>query len=354
MDNYYIVSTAMIIFSMVIMIVSVKYNIGLGGKRKRASAMLFAIIIVGAVCECSGTLMNGNDPSLIPLHVMVKTIELSTAPFIGLLCGRSFSDSRLERFLCGILCANTVLEIISVFTGFIFYVDSNNVYHHGQFYLIYLISYILGIAYFIVQGISMSRRFQGKYGLTIVLTVMYVLACIVTQLINSSIKIDWLAISIGAIMLYKFYGDMLLQIDGLTGLLNHWSYEQQIHKLSKKAIIIFFDVDKFKYVNDTYGHAVGDTCLQDIAKCIQSAYGKCGLCFRYGGDEFCVLATKSLDEIENATKDFCERLDNKRLIDEWMPRVSYGYTEYDPAVDNIYDVINKADEMMYSYKQQNK
>lgn len=350
MDKYYTVSMVMVVLSMLIMLISVKFNIGLAKKRRQASAIFFGFIIIGSLCEWTGVMLDGTGASLIFPHILVKTIELSLAPFIGLLCGKSFSDSKWEKLIFCILSLNVVLEICSAFTGLIFYVDDANVYHHGPLYFIYLLSYVIGIIYYVGRGISISRKFPGNYGISIYLTVIFIVACIVTQLIDSKIRIDWLAISMGAMMLYKFYGDMLLQIDGLTELLNHWSYEHTIQSLSGKAVIIFFDVDKFKGVNDKYGHAIGDECLQKVAASIQKVYGSHGMCFRYGGDEFCVIMNHSLNRVDKITDEFLEIINQLRQEYEWMPCVSFGYARYDAKEDDIHDVMRQADEAMYRYK----
>lgn len=351
MDKYYTACTAMVVFSMVIMLISVRFNIGLVKKRRQASATLFAFIIIGAFCEWSGVMLDGKSASLIPLHILVKTIELSLSPFIGLLCGRSFNDSKSEKVFFYILLANVVLEVISAFSGLVFYVDASNVYHHGTLYFVYLTAYVLGIVYFVERGISISRQFSGKYGMCILLVVVFAAVSIATQLMDSSIRIDWIAISVSAIMLYKFYGDMLLQIDGLTGLLNHWSYEHALQKMPEKAVIVFLDVDRFKAVNDTYGHQVGDECLERIAACIRKAYGNYGMCFRYGGDEFCVIMNRAFDNVEKITGEFYKALEQQRKLKEWMPDVSYGCARYDSKVDDIQAVMSRADESMYRYKE---
>lgn len=354
MNKYYTMIAIIVIFSMMIMLFSVKSNIGLSQKRKRASVILFALIIIGILCEWSGVMLNGKDPSLIPIHILVKTIELSLSPFIGLLCGRSFSDSKWELTVFCVLCANAVLEVVSAFSGIIFYVDAMKVYHHGSLYGIYLISYAVGIFYFVGRGISISKQFQGNYGWSIFLVVLFVVLCIITQLVDSDIKVDWLAIAIGAMMLYKFYGDMLLQRDGLTGLLNHWAYEHTIQNIPGKAIFLFFDVDKFKAINDTYGHTTGDACLEKVAACIRKAYGSYGMCFRYGGDEFCVIMMKSLDSVDEATAEFYEELKKYRKEEEWMPNVSCGSVRFDPATESVQEAMQRADEMMYSHKAKNR
>lgn len=351
MDKYYTASMIMTVVTMVIMLISVKFNIGLSKKQRQASAILFGLIVVGTVCEWSGVLLDGKSAVLIPLHIFVKTIELSLAPFIGLMCGRIFSTSRWEKRIFWLLSFNVVLEVISAFSGMIFYVDAANSYHHGPLYIIYLLSYALGIVYFIGRGIRISKQFQSKHGLPILLVVLFAVGCIITQLIDSEIRIDWIAISISAIMLYKFYGDMLLQMDGLTGLLNHWSFEHTIQNLSKEAIILFFDVDQFKEVNDQYGHLVGDACLEKVASGLKKTYGNDGMCFRYGGDEFCVIMTHSLNHVDKRIQKFYHILNGYQKSEEWMPSVSVGYAAFDPKKDTIQEVTRRADERMYKDKE---
>ena len=80
------------------------------------------------------------------------------------------------------------------------------------------------------------------------------------------------------------------QLDGLTGLLNQNSFLNRSEEMNyTNGMLIVFDVDDFKHVNDVYGHVKGDLCLRIIADCIKKAYAKYGYCYRVGGDEFCVL-----------------------------------------------------------------
>ena len=62
------------------------------------------------------------------------------------------------------------------------------------------------------------------------------------------------------------------------------------------GLLIVFDVDNFKQVNDCYGHLQGDACLAAIAACLKKAYARCGYCYRIGGDEFCVLLKNTARE----------------------------------------------------------
>ena len=81
---------------------------------------------------------------------------------------------------------------------------------------------------------------------------------------------------------------------------------------NEKAAVLFFDVDDFKSVNDQYGHLYGDECLKFVGKAILDVYGDKGSCYRIGGDEFCVILKKGLDQIELLNEQLTNVLSSKR------------------------------------------
>jgi diguanylate cyclase (GGDEF)-like protein len=81
-----------------------------------------------------------------------------------------------------------------------------------------------------------------------------------------------------------------LHTDPLTQVGNRRAYENQIADLPPKSAFIVVDVDRFKQINDTLGHEVGDRCLRLIAESIRSTSDRCyRCCYRVGGDEFVVI-----------------------------------------------------------------
>ena len=120
------------------------------------------------------------------------------------------------------------------------------------------------------------------------------------------------------------------------------------------AVVVLFDVDDFKKVNDTYGHYPGDYCLQQIGACIIKVYKKCGKCFRIGGDEFCVIISSSKNSVIELNQQFVEELSAIRAEDERIPHVSMGYAFYDYGIPNISSVVAKADRMLYENKAKKK
>ncbi len=89
------------------------------------------------------------------------------------------------------------------------------------------------------------------------------------------------------------------ETDKLTGLPNRQSMDAFIIRQASFAMtfsIIMMDIDNFKKVNDTYGHTEGDAILQDLAASIKASIRQSDKCFRYGGEEFCVVCPQSTAE----------------------------------------------------------
>jgi diguanylate cyclase (GGDEF)-like protein len=90
--------------------------------------------------------------------------------------------------------------------------------------------------------------------------------------------------------------------DELTGLLNRKALSGALAEISgapkprKSVAVLIFDIDNFKEVNDTHGHAAGDACLRHVARRIQIAVGDDGIIARIGGDEFAVLLHGNLSD----------------------------------------------------------
>lgn len=86
------------------------------------------------------------------------------------------------------------------------------------------------------------------------------------------------------------------RVDALTGLPNRRAFEELLEQAHKRAtreggwlVVLFLDLDDFKQVNDTLGHAVGDAVLQTFAQRVRAAMREVDVVARLGGDEFVVL-----------------------------------------------------------------
>ena len=93
--------------------------------------------------------------------------------------------------------------------------------------------------------------------------------------------------------------------DPLTGLLNKASAERTIRTLLRqngRGLLFMIDLDRFKSINDTYGHDAGDRALRAISAALQSVFRACDPVGRIGGDEFLALLTDTDDRALAARK----------------------------------------------------
>ena len=116
----------------------------------------------------------------------------------------------------------------------------------------------------------------------------------------------------------------LANYDSLTGLANRFQMSQTLEKIlaapqemSRCCAVMLLDLDRFKHVNDTRGHPVGDALLRQVAQRLERTVGKAGRVGRLGGDEFQVIVPKRIDRnrIGHLAKDIIHSLAQPYLID---------------------------------------
>lgn len=350
MSDYYIALIAMTVFSLLVTLIFV---IGNGSLTKTCRLSFVTVSLLMIITSCSeflGVLWDGVDNSLRVPHIIVKCIELSLTPAIPILYANVLYRIKRKIIPIVLLSMHGLLEVLSPIFSLVFYVDENNIYHHGQFYNIYYVAYISGFIFFLLQIHRYSAKFQAQKSVELFSIMIFVSGGVICQIINSSIRIVWLTNAIGFLMFYTHYTSILSQTDALTGLLTRGYLDKKVARLKKKTVILFFDIDGFKKINDTYGHLYGDDCLVNTATLIRRSFGKSGLCYRYGGDEFCVVMERNVDKIEEYVSEF---IDNAREFrdnsDSKFPYVSYGYSIYKPGKD-IEKIIKNADTRMYEEK----
>ena len=117
--------------------------------------------------------------------------------------------------------------------------------------------------------------------------------------------------------------------DSMTMMGNRNAYEMRLQDLSAappaRLIFILFDVDNLKFINDTYGHHIGDQAIYTAAQCIREVFEPIGACYRIGGDEFVVILTNAVDlDMLLQKYDFLLAQQNKNIVPF---SVSYGWAE---------------------------
>jgi len=150
--------------------------------------------------------------------------------------------------------------------------------------------------------------------------------------------------------------------DPLTGILNRrgldrWGqYEiDRAKRFNSPLSAIFFDLDKFKVVNDTYGHDAGDEVLIQIVKCCLSVIRSIDIFSRVGGEEFLVILPETslpiaiqVAERIRLTSEGCSFRSNSHQINMTL---SLGVVELNEDIDTLSELMNAADQYMYLSKQ---
>lgn len=338
---------------MLVVQISVNKSGTLSAKEKRTFHLLFSFIAAASFCEWLGVcLQNAGEHTRI-IHIAVKATELSMAPFIAVFIAWII-DGKIFRPIFAILGFHALLELLSGFFGFIYCVDGNSFYFHAKYYWIYIASYLISILYAVIVVVKNVKKYQYTGVLYFAASVLFLICGIVTQSVDSELRVDYAVMSTASIMLYTFDLEMIQQTDKLTELINRRGYENSIKSLDVPCVIIFFDIDRFKAINDTFGHVCGDECLRVTGKTIKNVYARYGKCFRFGGDEFCVIQTKNISETDKLNGIFLNAMANTKISGDYTPRVSLGYAAFNPESDYINDKIEEADRMMYRFKEEHR
>lgn len=148
--------------------------------------------------------------------------------------------------------------------------------------------------------------------------------------------------------------------DHLTGLLNRREFERRLSGLLEKArtrshAVMFLDLDQFKVVNDTCGHAAGDELIRSVGSALKQQLRAAHILARLGGDEFgVVLPECCIDDALRVAEDLREAVTVIRL--PWDQRllttgVSIGVVDVDATQASTWDIMKAADVACYMAKE---
>lgn len=151
---------------------------------------------------------------------------------------------------------------------------------------------------------------------------------------------------------------LMAYTDPLTNIYNrlHFSnfLDAEIDRVKRYGgtfTLIFFDLDRFKDVNDEYGHLVGDEVLKEIAQVVQNANRNADIFARYGGEEFIILAPSTDTagariHAERLRKD----IEGHRFNGVNKITCSFGIAEFQPDTDDVTSLFKRADTALYNAK----
>lgn len=350
--------------------------------KKDSSALLLRTLIVTeiliCICDIIYAYFNGSSNKAARTIIQITNIGFLISSTVSSYIWVLYVNYRLEnkkvdifkvRFIAAIpLLIFILLALSNPFTEIFFSIDENNMYFREPLICIHWIV-IFGYLIFATLKALIQLRKENSDKTIIIPLVLYIIPPTIASLVQiffvqlSTVQVG---IMFSILLIYLENQQNLVLKDDLTGtnnkraLLRYQSFLLDHHE-KDNITVIMLDLDKFKSINDNYGHLEGDFALKATADLIEAAAHfsliKMGL-FRYGGDEFIAVGTNISDtviqgfltELENQLNSF-----NSSEKKKYKLYISSGYASaqcHSPS--EFQALIKKADEEMYKNKEQNR
>lgn len=317
-------------------------------------------------------------PGSYVLQTICYTIGFSLAPLVPCLWAiycdlRTHLDERglrrrLPLYLLPIVL-HALLMIANLFTPLVYWIDENHIYHRDLFFVVYMILiyvYSAVAVWFVFQktreSISALERTELHY---MALFIVPPLIGGLLQGIFFGISVVWLCVVLSLIMVYTNVLSRQISTDPLTGLNNYRKLKRYLDlKISaaeteNRMFLMMLDADRFKMINDTYGHSAGDRALVSISEILKKVcQNRCYILARIGGDEFVICGydqegygpQQIASQLEKAMGEY-----NATTREAYRLSLSFGWAYLNVQTMKTADALmNAADQAMYRAKAQKK
>ena len=356
MDSYFFILTTIDLFVLGFMCLLTKLSESLNKKQKRGFFLAFALIAAISVLEVITIVVDSTPPGYRWLNILSNYLGFGLTPAVALCLVYVLDKKSIIRrgFKAAVCCEGVYLLFLAATLpyGPVFSVSRENLYARGEYFYIYVVMYYVSMLYLMVATVRTAAAFQNRSRTLIYPLTLFLGAETVIQIALPSLHVTWLCVTLLSVLYYIYCSEMWNQLDALTGLLNQNSYLNRTAEMRRSGgVLVVFDVDDFKQINDRYGHLQGDVCLAEIADCIKKAYARSGYCYRAGGDEFCVLM-ENADREAQCAQEFVRQLEQRRKAVDFLPTVSFGSAPF--LGEDVLAVKNRADREMYRYKKARK
>ena len=250
----------------------------------------------------------------------------------------------------------------SIKFGWVWSVDENNVLSRGPYYLVYVACcgiYMVFACILAGYRIPLKRYFSDRVlYFSLAMFGLLPLLGLGMECTPESAPYSVYAMVISALFVFLEMQSRMISTDPLTKLNNRNQLNTFLdskigqYTENKKVYLFVLDLDKFKGINDTYGHAEGDSALNMVADVLKRVCGPLG-CFisRFGGDEFNLVAFLANDaEADALRKTVKDDLARTSASLPYSLSVSIGYAASRGRSETVIDLFSRADEALYKEK----
>lgn len=269
---------------------------------------------------------------------------------------------KLIKPLIGINILNAFLVVLNLFFGWFYYIDINNIYYRGPYFLIPTLFSVILIVFASLLILRYRNNIGKQYYLSLALFAVPPLISIVLQILFYGISIILNSIVLSLLIAFLYIQNKSMCTDHLTGLYNRKKFESYLNEKINSASrhrtfsAIMLDINNFKTINDTFGHEMGDKALEIAGKLLKSTIRTNDFIARFGGDEFFLILDIAN---ERELKVTINRINSK--INEFNNRGLYPFELYFSMGFAIYDYKSKMsvnkflkyiDKLMYEDKEE--
>ncbi len=268
---------------------------------------------------------------------------------------------KLAAILLIMMAVNAVISLLSIRYNLFFYIDANNVYSRGPYFLVH-VGYIFLLMFYSLLFIIRSRKQLGnQHFFWLLLFFIPPIAGMVLQSIFYGTSYNWAGMVLSLLIVYFYIQDRDLNTDYLTGVYNRReldSYVQlRVKNNARPFAAIMLDIDTFKRINDEFGHEMGDQALRDTVTIIKRNLRPNDFLARYGGDEFVVLLDigdkEKLAQVMRRISASVEAF-HTEVKRPYAISLSMGGDVYDASLQmTAAEFIKHIDERMYENKRAN-
>ena len=280
---------------------------------------------------------------------------------------RMFGSPRRVRRYAKIISGPVVIGLLSIwttpFTGWVFSITDENVYTREDLWIVPAVATIAYVAFGMIYVYSNKKRINKYIIMPIALIMTPIFVGMLVQWILPGTAIIAMVITISLVGFYATTQSESAYIDRLSGVYNRRYLDDYLtglnendkyRRIGKTITGIMLDMDKFKQINDNFGHHVGDDAIAQVGSILRDNLGKMNFAARYGGDEF-IIITPMLDNdsIEALMKKLTAVADERNASGDYPYELSfsYGYAQFTVGKEKDSDgFMKRMDDNMYEYK----
>lgn len=335
--------------------------------RRRLDDRIYAFMIFGVMMGCfmealSYTLDGRVFPGARALNYIANTYLFSVnllLPFsvlvyvdLGLYgdAGRIWNNYKPQIIIGAIMLGITLLNF---FFPICYYITQQNVYERRPVSY----AYYIVILYYCVSSIVLTKRYEKENGAHAFFNInMFLIPILIgagLQFMFYGLSLAWLSSAVGIVGLYMMQQNEVAYIDSLVDTYNRQYMDQVMSAWiarNRSFVGVMLDIDRFKLINDRYGHSEGDEALKCVTDILKRARIDNEWVFRFAGDEFIILKLSDSPDGMSSYLNEVNRLveAHNKENDQYPLSLSYGVSFFSSG--DVDSFMREMDERMYEMK----